>query len=246
MGHNGYNFRPSGSFGPIDLTPVCDISGSVRMIQHITIKENIVSPSKLEAPEKPISYDEEYYRSSNYADYLERADRYKKTAYELADLLKKLSLLTPTTEILDYGCAIGFLMEGFREVGYKFVTGFEISNWAMKTGNARGNQITNNLAAVGNPEIMVSLDVFEHMTDIDITGVLKKVHPKALVVRIPSSTDGGKTFHLEVSRQDPTHINCKTKEQWIEFLKQFGYHTFLRLNLFTIYDTPGVTCLLVC
>jgi hypothetical protein len=83
------------------------------------------------------------------------------------------------------------------------------------------------------------------MTDQEIAKVLIKTNPRALLVRIPSSTDGGKTFALEVSRQDPTHINCKTKEQWIEFFKEFEYKTFLRLNLFTVYDTPGVTCLLI-
>ena len=39
--------------------------------------------------------------------------------------------------------------------------------------------------------------------------------------------------------------NCKTKEQWIEFFRKEGFGTFLRLNLFTIYDTPGVSCFLV-
>jgi len=87
--------------------------------------------------------------------------------------------------------------------------------------------------------------VFEHMSDETIKDVITTLEPKAMVVRIPSSTDGGKTFHLEVSRADPTHINCKTKEQWIVFFQGLGYRTFLKLNLFTVYDTPGVSCLLI-
>jgi hypothetical protein len=89
------------------------------------------------------------------------------------------------------------------------------------------------------------MDVFEHMTDLQVGTVLRTSKAKAVLARIPSSTDGGKTFHLEVSRADPTHINCKTKEQWIEFFKSFGYQTFLKLNLYCVYDTPGVTCLLI-
>lgn len=196
-------------------------------------------------------YDENYYKTSNYADYLERGDRYKKTAYELAELLRSLNLIRPNSLIVDYGCAVGFLLEGFKELGYTNLLGLEISEWARTEAQKRGNVVWDS----SNPdwlswvrqeiELLISLDVFEHMTDQEICNLLFLSKPKAILVRIPTSTDGGKTFHLEVSRADPTHINCKTKEQWIELFKSFGYQTFLRLNLYTVYDTPGVSCLLI-
>lgn len=195
----------------------------------------------------PGTYSEDYYRTSNYADYLERADRYRKTANELADLLQKLSLIDRQSVLLDYGCAVGFLMEGFKELGFQRIHGFEVSEWATKEGRARGNCIQTDLNRYGsgNWDVMFAMDVFEHMSDEQIDTAISHLNPKAMVVRIPSSTDGGQTFHLEVSRADPTHINCKTKEQWIQFFRNLGYKTFLRLNLFTVYDTPGVTCLLI-
>lgn len=196
----------------------------------------------------PDSYDSEYYRSSNYADYLERADRYKKTAYELIDLLRKLNLITKESMIVDYGCAVGFLLEGFKELGYPRILGYEVSDWAVKEGRTRGNNIHYWGSFNYDPyctKVMTALDVFEHMTDDQVKEVVTTIKPDCMIVRIPSSTDGGKTFSLEVSRQDPTHINCKDKEQWIEFFKQLGYNTFLKLNLYTVYDTPGVTCLLI-
>lgn len=195
----------------------------------------------------PKIYDISYYRSSNYADYLERAHRYKKTAYELADLLVKLCVIKPTSNIVDYGCAVGFLVEAFDELGYQETIGFDISDWAISQGQTRGLRVYKDLGMITQrqTDLLIGLDVFEHMTDEEIESALTKIKPKAMVVRIPSSTDGGKTFHLEVSRADPTHINCKTKEQWIQFFREFGYQTFLKLNLYTVYDTPGVTCLLI-
>jgi 2-polyprenyl-3-methyl-5-hydroxy-6-metoxy-1,4-benzoquinol methylase len=198
-------------------------------------------------PVNPSVYTAEYYQSSNYADYLERADRYKKTAYELAGLFRTISLVDRDSLIIDFGCAVGFLIEGFREVGLKNTIGVEISDWARGTAQKNGLSVHKSVddLAINQSDLLIALDVFEHMTDQEIAKVLIKTNPRALLVRIPSSTDGGKTFALEVSRQDPTHINCKTKEQWIEFFKEFEYKTFLRLNLFTVYDTPGVTCLLI-
>jgi cyclopropane fatty-acyl-phospholipid synthase-like methyltransferase len=199
----------------------------------------------------PKVYDADYYKSSNYADYLERADRYKKTAKELAGLLHSLNLIQKDSLIVDYGCAIGFLLEGFKELGYTNLLGLEISEWARTEAQKRGNIVwdSSNSDWVSwvrrEIDLLISLDVFEHMTNQEIYNLLVFSKPKVLLVRIPTSTDGGKTFHLEVSRTDPTHINCKTKEQWIELFRSFGYQTFLRLNLFTVYDTPGVTCLLI-
>lgn len=194
----------------------------------------------------PKVYTEDYYRSSNYADYLERSDRYRKTAFELAGLLKSLSLISKDSFIVDYGCAVGFLLDGFKEAGYTNLAGVEVSDWARSEANHRGNFVVSSASSLAyQPELLLAMDVFEHMTDEEVAQVLKFTKPKSLLVRIPSSTDGGQTFHLEVSRADPTHINCKTKEQWIEFFRAQGYQTFLKINLYTVYDTPGVTCLLI-
>jgi len=194
----------------------------------------------------PKTYDANYYRSSNYADYLERADRYKKTANELIGLLRSLGIVQRDSFIMDYGCAVGFLLEGFKELGYTNVLGVEVSEWARQEARKRDNKVIETVNGMSlSPDLLVSLDVFEHMTDKEVSRVILETSPKAMLVRIPTSTDGGKTFHLEVSRADPTHINCKTKEQWIDFFREFGYQTFLRLNLYTVYDTPGVTCLLI-
>jgi hypothetical protein len=193
-------------------------------------------------------YDADYYRSSNYADYLERADRYKKTSFELINLFRSINLIDRKSLVVDFGCAVGFLIDGFKELGYNNTIGVEISEWAREQSRLKGHSVFEDVSEISpnlTPDLLLSLDVFEHMCDADVARVIETLKPKSMIVRIPSSVDGGKTFGLEVSRADPTHINCKTKEQWIEFFTSFGYHTFLKLNLYTVYDTPSVTCLLI-
>lgn len=193
------------------------------------------------------NYDKSYYESNNYSNYMNRAGRYMKTAAELTALLSALSLIKKETRILDYGCAVGFLMEGLREMGFPNSVGIDVSDWAREEGRKRGNDIRSSLEELEHgpyPEIVIALDVLEHMTIPEVSQLLGLM-PKALIVRIPTSMDDGKTFHLEVSRRDPTHITCMTKEQWIQVFKDHGYKTFLELNLYTIYDSPGVACLLI-
>ena len=65
---------------------------------------------------------------------------------------------------------------------------------------------------------------------------------EVLIARIPVTGPEEKQFHLDVSRRDITHINCKTKKEWASILKNFGYSAILDLNLSTIYSSTGVFC----
>ena len=178
-------------------------------------------------------FDEAYYTTNNYENYLERRPRYLHTAKNLIDLLNSISLLNDNPSILDFGCAVGFLLEGFKNYN---IQGYDISEWAIKQAKEKKLPIVDNLTS--KFDIMISLDVFEHMNDEDIKSALAIVDPKILIVRIPVSLDGN-TFALDISRRDSTHINCKTKQDWINFL---NYPFNLRINIETIYDTDGVMC----
>jgi cyclopropane fatty-acyl-phospholipid synthase-like methyltransferase len=189
-----------------------------------------------------MSYEEDYYKTLNYSDYLSRGIRYEKTAEELSSLLKSVGLLHSDSTILDYGCAVGFLTKALSDLGYKAV-GFDISEWATTKAKSRGVSIIEN--PKGSFDCAFYLDVLEHMTDDQILKVFKNVKSKSSIIRIPCSTDGGKTYHLNVSNQDKTHINCKTKEEWKIFFYSLGVKTILHLNTLTVYDTEGVFCALL-
>jgi len=192
-------------------------------------------------------YPEEYYKTLNYSDYLEREPRYIKTAQEIIDILKRLSLIHNNSHILDYGCALGFLMKGFKEQGYSEIMGFEISEWARDYAHKNGHRVFSNLDHIGEYlfDLIIALDVFEHLSDEELIVVLSVISAKVMIVRIPVAEPPEKDFYLSVTKKDPTHINPKSKEEWINFFRGFGFNTFLKLNLFSLYDSKGVLCLLI-
>jgi hypothetical protein len=188
-------------------------------------------------------FGEEYFKSNNYANYAEREPRYWGTAKELADSLFKLGMINLATDrILDYGCAVGFLVTGFRTLGFK-CDGYDISAWAKQIALSRGVRYVP--FKPRNYDLIIALDVFEHMTDEGIKLALENFKSSMLVTRIPCALLPGQTFHLEVSQADKTHINCKTSEEWIRFFKiNLGFRMCFPLQLFNIYDSPGVFCAL--
>ncbi|KKS77900.1 MAG: SAM-dependent methyltransferase [Candidatus Woesebacteria bacterium GW2011_GWB1_43_14] len=189
-----------------------------------------------------MKYGKDYFKNLNYTDYLERRDKYLNHAKELHEFLGRLGLISEKSSIMDYGCAVGFLMEGFKELGYQNVYGYDISKWAVAQAKAKGLKILNHIdhQSFG---VIICLDVFEHMTDREIHKVFNQYESNVMIVRIPCSSDG-KRFMLNISNNDPTHSNLKTKNGWLKLLKKLGYTTILPLNLLTIYDTPGVMCAL--
>lgn len=186
-------------------------------------------------------FNEEYFKSNNYANYLSKKERYVRTADELYHVLSKFSMITPDTTILDYGCSVGFLIQGLQKVGCEAVCGYDISEWATNEARQAGCKMLE--SPTGTFDLGIFLDVLEHMTDQQIIELFKNITAEKLLVRIPCAIDADPTtFHLEVSRKDKTHINCKTSKEWILFFKNLGYQNHFRLNLTTIYDSDGCFC----
>jgi predicted RNA methylase len=188
-------------------------------------------------------FEEQYFKNLNYSNYLERYGRYSKMAEELDFYLTKFGFLSKSMKILDYGCSVGFLIKALKKLGYKKIFGFDISNWAIKIAKKNKCKILKDFK--GSYDLGIFLDVLEHMNDKEIKKVFKKAKFKRLLVRIPCADKNSNKFYLKVSRIDKTHINCKNKESWISLFKSFGYKSFLKLNLNSIYDSKGCLCLLI-
>jgi SAM-dependent methyltransferase len=188
-------------------------------------------------------FNEACYRSNNYVDYLDKRERYVKTAEEIQQTFHKFSVIDQNSTILDYGCSLGFLIKGFEKAGLKNVCGYDISEWAVEQARNNGCRILD--CAQGEFDLGIFLDVLEHMTDQQIVELFGSLQLDKVLVRIPCAVvERPGQFYLEVSRRDPTHINCKTDRDWIKLFEDLGYHTCFRLNMSTIYDSPGCFCCL--
>jgi hypothetical protein len=187
-----------------------------------------------------MKFDKEYYTTLNYVDYLHREQRYYALAKEVTGYLSAFSIIDKNSKILDYGSAVGHLLVGLNKCGYNSVYGYDISEWANQQAIAKKLNIIQNV--YGSWDLMFSLDVFEHMTDDEIYKIFIACCPKYLIARIPCAESEDESFYLDISKKDPTHINCKTRKQWIKFLSSnpINFSIFLPLHMLTIYDAPGV------
>jgi SAM-dependent methyltransferase len=189
-------------------------------------------------------FNEEYFKTKNYKNYLDKKERYYKTASEVYDLLEKFSMISYDSNIIDYGCSVGFLIKGLEKVGCKNVCGYDISDWAADEARKLGCNILNE--PKGNYELGFFLDVLEHMTDEQIIKLFCDLEIDMIIARIPCAVNSDPSqFYLEVSRIDETHINCKTDTAWLEFFTRLGYAKQFRLNFSTIYDSDGCLCCLL-
>lgn len=189
-------------------------------------------------------FNEEYFKTKNYKNYLDKKERYYKTAAEVFDNLQKFSMISETTKIIDYGCSVGFLIKGLEKTGCNNVVGFDISEWATNEARSIGCNIIS--SPEGEYELGFFLDVLEHMTDSQIITLFENLKVENIIARIPCAIESNPTqFYLEVSRLDETHINCKTDKAWLEFFQRLGYNKQFRLNFSTIYDSDGCLCCLL-
>lgn len=187
-------------------------------------------------------FNENYFKTGNYINYLSRADRYHKLSEEIYDLLNKIGYNDKKYKILDYGCAVGFLLDGLQKVGYSNLTGYDISDWALTKTKEKGHNIIESLTKKYDFDICFALDVLEHMTDYEVNNFFEFINSPIIVYRIPVSNNGGYSFVLDISNNDITHINCKEKEEWIDIFEKNGYHFNIKLNLTSIYESEGVMC----
>jgi hypothetical protein len=181
-------------------------------------------------------FNEDYYKSGNYTDYLQRKGRYVKLGESVIDLLDKLNLAKGP--ILDFGCAVGFLMEGLVEKGFE-VDGVEISEWASSQAKQKGLNVTSSPNFDKEYAVTFALDVLEHMQVEDMNEMISKLKTETLVFRMPVVREGDDDYYLHCARRDPSHIIRWTKQGWKDFFSKKGYLP-LDLNLPTIYDSVGV------
>ena len=183
------------------------------------------------------AFDESYYRTVNYIDFLQRKDRYVKLATDINSLLEKLEL--SNGPVLDFGCAVGFVMEAMEDLGYEDVRGVDISEWAVQQCKEKGLDVSTEVDFDTDYGITFALDVFEHMTKHDLDNFMDQIVTDTIVFRIPICAEEGEDYVLECSRADPTHTIRWTRDQWDMYFTNHEYYV-LGIDLPTIYCSEGV------
>lgn len=173
------------------------------------------------SPEPPAIddlYDEQYFRnyySPDAAIPYERNDHWLTFFAMVAD--RVISLVEPTSA-LDVGCAMGFLVEAFRDRGVE-AQGTDISSYAVSQAGG---------SAVGHCAVSSAIEPIEGRYDlITCIEMIEHLSPEHARVALGHMTQATDTLLLSTTPDDleePTHINVRPVEYWTELLAELGFY----------------------
>ena len=126
--------------------------------------------------------------------------------------------------VIEIGAGMGTLGECLEHKGIDYY-GIEPNKYHREFARSRG--IT--LHDLGNypthTQLIVSIEVFEHLTDKQITEYLTSIQADYLYL---SSTPYTSTPEFDSWWG---HINIKQVEEWVEFMSKFGYSLYKRVEI---------------
>lgn len=119
--------------------------------------------------------------------------------------------------ILDFGCGPGIMIDYMNDLGYDYVGCDYMQEprdlYLNNYGRYPEKFITGLDQCAGRRfDLALSFDVFEHLTDREITELLSRLKdiPELLV-------------NISRVKHIPGHINIKNDRQWIKFISAVGY-----------------------
>ncbi len=173
-------------------------------------------------------YDEDYYENgvqlgiSGYANY-----RWMPSlTIPMAERMIEYLAIKETDKILDFGCAKGFLVKAFTDLGYK-CEGVDISTYAL---DKAPEEVRSKLFEYNEDNLfgkfydtVIAKDVFEHIQPEALSEILtslQKISDRLFCV-VPLGD--GEKYIVPEYESDITHIIREPKDWWIDFFRLNGY-----------------------
>ena len=182
-------------------------------------------------------YNEDYYQRglekgvSLYSNYRWIPELTIPLAYRM---VKELNI-QESHKILDYGCAMGYLVKAFRLLGFN-AYGYDTSEYAIANAPTEIHSYISTNWMVDKWDWIISKDVFEHIGYDQIDDVVKtiKACSKNIFVVVPLS-DNGKTYNEPAYEFDKTHI-IREDMLWWKHLFEENFITVVEKT----YTVPGI------
>ena len=130
-------------------------------------------------------------------------------AQEVSDYCKKFK----PESVLDFGCGTGVYSEIFRREGYNITAQDKFKS--HRDYCKEKHPLLKVYQKPREADLMLWIEVAEHMTDQEISKALEVVMPRIILF---SSTPNKTEFD-----EDWGHINIKTEKDWIAMFKELGY-----------------------
>jgi len=173
-------------------------------------------------------YDEDYYENgvqlgiSGYANYRWMP----KLTIPMAKTIIEYLAIDKGDRVLDFGCAKGYLVKAFSELGYQ-CEGTDISTYALSKAP---EEVRSKLFEYSGVNLLgkfydavIAKDVFEHIEPNSLSGILHTLQKasKSLFVVVPLGD--GEKYIVPEYESDITHVIRENKDWWIKFFQSSGY-----------------------
>jgi protein-L-isoaspartate(D-aspartate) O-methyltransferase len=172
-------------------------------------------------------YDKDYFENgikmqkSGYENYRWLPDRIYKEVRAVINLLG----IEPGQTVLDFGCAKGYWVRGFREYGIN-AFGCDTSDYALLTADETVRAYLTKDIPDRKFDYIVSRNTFEHLSEKELERVLKKFTKMTNIIffTVPLINPQTKEYVMQVP--DITHKIRWTNAQWLTCAEKCGWiHT---------------------
>lgn len=138
-------------------------------------------------------------------------------------------LAIPRVEsILDFGCAKGYMVKGFQELGYR-CEGTDISEYAIEQAP---QEIRDRLFLYNKENLfgrwyntVIAKDVFEHIEPTLLADILVQLTTVTDRIFCAVPLGDGEKYIVPEYEGDVTHVIRQPKDWWIEHFKRSGWKT---------------------
>lgn len=156
-------------------------------------------------------------------------------------LIKNLGI-KKTDTILDFGCAKGYVVKAFRQLGYN-CNGCDISEYAISCADDATREHLCLIGADGQLpasgaqawDWILAKDVLEHLTHEQIAFTLSDFYAHAINVFAAVPLGDGSRFIIPEMEQDVTHVTRESLSWW---RTQFFLHGFSKVG--SAFSMPGI------
>lgn len=133
--------------------------------------------------------------------------------------------------ILDFGCAKGFLVKAFRELGHDSY-GIDVSQYAISESPDEIKEYVRcvDLSKDSFPiewmpiDYIVAKDVLEHLVKDELFIQLEKLRSLSSRILVVVPLGDGKNYFIDEYGRDPSHFIKEDLDWWIKTLNKYGFN----------------------
>lgn len=168
-------------------------------------------------------------------DYFQRGLETGKSCYHLYRWLPELTMpmvmriidylhIRPKDTVLDYGCALGYVVKAFRLL-HRQAWGFDISSYAIDNVDS---EVKDYCFLINKPvqipeyfDFCIAKDVLEHIDYKCIGNIVRNINARMMFAIIPLGKDG--RYGSPYNDLDKSHVICESLEWWLDVMLVNGW-----------------------